>query len=530
MPVVAELLRGSCDAAGRRRLAAALAVVLALLSASSCRRDPGNGTATAAAPATGARPSFVVVVLDDLDLRLGSPAELPRTRQLIAERGLELASHFVSTPLCCPSRVTLLTGQYTHNHRVFRNRGRLGGFHRFQRLGLEGATLALALQQGGYRTALIGKYLNEYSGSHVPAGWDRWVAAGASAYNGFGYSLTVDGGSERHRAAAADYVTDVLAGHAEAFLAQQRPGSPFFLYLAPLAPHPPATPAPRHAALFADRVIPRTPAFNEADVADKAPSGRRPPLAAGEIAALDEHYRQRLRSLRAVDEAIERLDAALARGGLAGETYVVVTSDNGFHMGQHRLPFGKGTAFEEDVHVPLYVRGPGVRVGERDDRLSTGADLPVTIADLAGVSLPAADGRSLRPLWTSSSEVPWRRLVLVENFQAGDAEEATAEAPAAAAAPAAGDGESDAFPRVSAIRGATQKYVELDDGKWAELYRLDEDPHELRSVAGCLTASARQELADLLHAMAACKGEACRRIEERDWPPLRLEETCPQAP
>jgi N-acetylglucosamine-6-sulfatase len=502
------------------RLARALATSLLALACCACGDRPAEHGA--AANPEG-RPSFVLIVADDLDSDLGSMEVMPRARRLIADQGVELTSHFVSTPLCCPSRTTLFTGQYTHHHRVYRNRGRTGGFHRFQRLGLEQQTLALALQRHGYRTALVGKYLNEYKGVYVPPGWNEWVAASADAYNGFGYALSVNGKREVHHKNPSDYTTDVLAARAEAFLAAQRPGAPFFLYFAPLAPHPPATPAPRHAGLFGDRAIPRTAAFNEPDVSDKAPGLRdRPPLSTADVAALDEHYRRRLRSLQALDEAIERLDAVLRKRGLSDSTYVIFTSDNGFHMGQHRLPFGKGTAYEEDIHVPLYVRGPGVRAGAKEARLTSSADLPVTLAELAGAPLPNADGRSLRPLWESAAEVAWRQFVLIENFQAGDDEGQRAD-PAAVPAQVRA-----AVPLVSALRGARAKYVELAGGKWTELYRLDADPHELDNAAACLPAGERRQLADLLHAMAACRGEECRRVEETALPDLALEKPAPR--
>src|SRR6185295_2420708 len=260
------------------------------------------------------RPSFVVILADDLDVELGSMAALPHVRELIADRGATFSRYFVPISLCCPSRASILLGRYPHNHGIFSNFSPDGGFLRFQALGLEKATLATALHAAGYRTALYGKYLNGYPDQkdpeHVPPGWDEWASPqGNNAYGEFGYVLNEDGAAARYGTAPSDYLTDVLAAKAADFVRRAgAAGQPFFLYIAPYAPHKPATPAPRHAALYPGAQVPRTEAFDDADLSGKPAIIRQlPRLSAAEIAAADDLYRHRLQSLAAVDELVLRL-------------------------------------------------------------------------------------------------------------------------------------------------------------------------------------------------------------------------------
>ena len=376
-----------------------------------------------------ARPNLVLVLTDDQDLLLGSLDHMPRTRALIAEQGLTFANHFVPLSLCCPSRSTILTGLYPHNHKVYTNFPPGGGYQRFDELGHEQATLATALHAAGYRTALFGKYLNGYPGledpGHVPPGWDEWASPVAGApYSEFRYTLNENGKLVKYGSAPADYATDVLAGKATAFVRGAAGGPPFFLYLATYAPHLPATPAPRHAGLFPDLQAPRTPSFNEADVSDKPERIRAlPRLDPSQIAAIDADYRKQMRSLQAVDEAVAALVQTLQETGQLANTYVVLTSDNGFHLGQHRLEPGKYTAYETDIHVPLLVRGPGVPAGGTVRALTSSVDLAPTLAGLAGTALRSnPDGRSLVPLLhgpasaTPAAPAGWRQVILLEQF------------------------------------------------------------------------------------------------------------------
>jgi arylsulfatase A-like enzyme len=448
------------------------------------------------------RPNLVLIVADDLDRNLGTLDFMPNLQRLLVQQGLSISEFFVTNALCCPSRATLLRGQYTHSHQVYSNQASGGGFEKFFRMGHEASTLAIWLRASGYRTILLGKYLNEYpldsDRRHVPPGWREWHSPVAGEpYRGFDYRLNENGRIVSYGDRSRDYLTDVLARKAEDLVTRE---TPFFLYLAPYAPHPPAIPAPRHDRLFPSARVPRTPSFNEVDVTDKpAP---RSALSPSEIADVDELYRARLRSMQAVDEMISGLVHALASAGRLSNTYIFFTSDNGFHMGQHRLRPQKATPYEEDVRVPLIVRGPGVPAGEELEGYLTGnVDLAPTLAELAGVEVPHfVDGRSLVPLLHGDSPAPrsWRRAFLLEQYS-----DEGAIAPTARGAHAIFAG----------VRTLRYKYVEYWTGV-RELYDLDSDPYELENIASTAPAQLLAGLSSVVRDLSTCEGAACRAAEE----------------
>ena len=340
------------------------------------------------------RPNVILILTDDLDARLLDEhlADYPNIRKLASE-GTTFENAFVTDPLCCPSRATILRGQYAHNHRIVGNWWPRGGSRKFRVLGLGGSTLATWVQDEGYRTVLIGKYMNDYYGRRVPLGWDDWYAiAGnfrSTDLNENGRIVSYD--PKRH------HLDDVLAQKAVGYVRDTSVDEqPFFMWLGTKAPHAPATPAPRHKNTFLDARLPRPPSFNEQDVSDKPEWVRdNLPLKLRRIAAMDSLYRDRLRSMLAVDDMIGRLVEALTESGELDNTYIFFTSDNGWHAGEHRLTPGKWTAYEEDIRVPLIVRGPGVPEGRELEHLVLNNDLAPTFVDLGGVTPPRFRGRTL---------------------------------------------------------------------------------------------------------------------------------------
>jgi N-acetylglucosamine-6-sulfatase len=483
---------------------------------------------SAAPVPAAARPNFVVILTDDQDLTLGSLDYMPRTRELIAQQGMTFSNYFVPLSLCCPSRATILTGLYPHNHKVYTNFPPDGGYERFDELRHERASLATALHAAGYRTALIGKYLNGYPGTekstYVPPGWDEWASPVAgSAYAAYRFTLNENGKTVKYGSKPEDYMTDVLAGKATAFVrgaaAPAGNGKPFFLYLATYAPHKPATPAKRHAGLFPGLKAPRTPSFNEADVSDKPARIRAlPKLDAGQIAAIDTIYRKQRLSLQAVDEMVAALVRALQETGQLANTYIVFTSDNGFHMGQHRLDQGKYTPYETDVHVPLLIRGPGVPAGGTASALAASVDLAPTLAELAGAKLTVDfDGRSLVPLLRGQIPSDWRRMVLLEQFafppappRAGEALEPPDEQDAKAA--------SD-YPAHAGVRTADFKFVAYATGE-REVYDLRSDPDELANLRDRVGQAWLTRLSRMSQNLGKCAGATCRQLEARPVPAL----------
>lgn len=472
--------------------------------------------------AAGSRPNVVFILTDDQDLLLRSLDFMPRTRELIARQGMTFGQDFVPLSLCCPSRSTILTGLYPHNHRIYNNRLPDGGFQKFQELGHEETTIATALHAAGYRTALFGKYLNNYPKpgdlTHVPPGWDEFASpAAGSPYTEFSYTLNENGTLVQYGREPQDYMVDVIAGKATDFIRRSASaGTPFFLYLAPYAPHKPATPAPRHANLFPNLRAPKTRSFNEADVRDKPEKIRKlPRLTAAQVEGINSLYRRRIQSLQAVDEAVAAVIHALDEAGQLDNTYVFFTSDNGFHMGQHRLKPGKYTPYETDVHVPLLVRGPGVAAGSATQAPTSSVDFTPTIAELAGAPLPfAVDGRSFVPLLRGETPEDWRRVVLLEQFQFV-AEDNPPDNVLEPADPQ--DGTVSAYPSHLGLWTPTLKYVEYGTGE-LEVYDLRRDPDEIKNLAGHLKPAWLARMSSLARALGACAGDTCRQLEAQAPP------------
>ncbi len=424
------------------------------------------------------------------DLNFATVQRMPELRSSVIEEGASLQNTFVSYPLCCPSRATILTGLYAHNHDVRGNAPPDGGFQKFRSEGYEESTIAVRLQQSGYTTALFGEYLNYYldeDPTHVPPGWDEWHARGDIAY--YEYELNENGENVSYGNDTEDYFTDVLSRKATDFVRRATSDSqPFFLYLAPAAPHEPAIPAERHKGAFADEEAPRPPSFDEEDVSDK-PSWIQEidNLSDEQIAEIDDRYRNWLASMLAVDEMVASLVQELKGAGKLDNTFIFFTSDNGYHQGEHLIDYGKNTPYEESARVPLFVRGPGVPAGSEVERLALNTDFAPTFADLADIEFPT-DGRSLAPL-LRGEDPAWRSAVLLEGFSGGNP------------------------PSYEAVRTETYKYVEYDNGE-TELYDLEADPYELENLPKITNPSLTVDLKMQLNALRSCAGNGCQRAED----------------
>lgn len=495
-------------------------------------------------PAHQSPPNILFILTDDLDA--AEVAYMPRVKALLADQGVTFSNYFVSVSLCCPSRSTTLRGQYSHNTGVRTNGGGNGGFELAYASGLEKSTIATWLQAAGYRTALYGKYLNGYPATapvrYVPPGWTDWASSVAgNAYSEYNYTLNENGRAARYGALPSDYGTDVYAGKAAAFIRKSSAdGKPFFVYLAVYAPHGPATPAPRHATLFADARAPRSPSFDEEDVSDKPAYIRdRPRIGRRAQNVIDPLYRKRLQSLQAVDEAVALLVDTLRATGQLENTFIVFASDNGFHLGQHRLVTGKQTAYEEDIRVPLIVRGPGVPAGRTVSQMAGNVDLAPTFADIGGTAPPAfVDGRSLVALLRGSlpPAAPWRQAYLIEHWtqqravpgdslrEPFDADQTELNPPRRAlrgrAARARFGGRRvqvtapNAIPEFHALRTARYTYVEYVTGE-RELYDVVRDPFELDNLVATTSKALLDALSGQLHEMVTCAAVTCRTVETR---------------
>jgi N-acetylglucosamine-6-sulfatase len=369
--------------------------------------------ALALAASAGAQPNVVLIVTDDQ--RWDTIRYMPTVQRELVGRGVLFENAFAVNPLCCPSRASILTGLYSHSNGVWSNSGPHGGMRVFD----DRSTLPVWLDDVGYETMLIGKYINGYTPSnvsqtYVPPGWNRWRAFyGAPGY--FTYRLSDGTAVRAYGPDPAEYSTDVFAAEATRFVRESP--SPFFLYLAPFAPHQSAPftvdPAPRHVDAFAGRPYTQRPSVNERNVNDKPARIRRRGFIAR--ARLTELREEQLETLLAVDEAIAGILTALEETGKLDETLIVFTSDNGYSWGEHRWA-GKRVPYEESIRVPLVIRHDGVTMpGRVESRLALNVDLAPTIAHAAGVRPRGRDGRSLLPL-LAGSDSRWRSRFLIEYY------------------------------------------------------------------------------------------------------------------
>ena len=435
-------------------------------------------------------PNVVIVQTDDQDLR--SLEVMRKTRRKLERPGTRFAHHFAAHPVCCPSRASLFSGQHSHNHGVLSNNaGQHGGYSYFD----HGHALPVWLDDAGYATAHVGKYMNGTPKREIPPGWDEWnTTFTGNTEQMYGYSINHNGEIYTYGDDAHDYQTDVLARIGSGIISEWAGDpAPFYLQIDVTAPHVEHVdeklerdprPAPRHATKFLNRRFPKGPAFNERDVSDKPAFLRQPRLTAKQIGNAADQYRDRLASLLAVDDLVARLANTLRREDELAETIFIFTSDNGYIQGEHRFGQGKRELWEPSVRVPLVIRGPGFPRGRVARQLTATMDLAPTLLEAAGAEASGLvmDGVPLQPL-AADPGTARNREMLFENGVHGS----------------------------TAIR--THRWVYINHRKGRELYDLRRDPHQLRSLIGSKNPRARnaqRELARRLRAIRDCVGpEEC---------------------
>jgi arylsulfatase A-like enzyme len=455
------------------------------------------------------RPNLVFVLADDLSSDL---VRYMRHVQALQRDGTSFDRYVVTDSLCCPSRASIFTGRYPHSTGVIRNQPPDGGFAVFHPVA-EQSTFATSLTAAGYRTALMGKYLNGYSPRgvvdgrprYVPPGWSDWAVAG-EAYEEFDYDLLVASPGAaprvvRHGRRARDYLTDVISRRGRRFIADAvRSGHPFMLELAPFAPHDPYTPAPRDRGRFPNAAAPRGALFNAPQL-EGAPSWLpQRPLTVKEIERLDRNFRKRVQSVQAIDRMLGAVQRLLRRLRVARNTYVIFSSDNGFHMGQRRLMEGKQGAWDHDIRVPLVIAGPGVPSGATISQLTANVDLRPTFEQLAGVPVAGeVEGRSLVGLLRTGFAPSWRDVTVIEHH-----------GPLSRGDPDRQDHLAGKPPSYKALRFADALYVAYDNPRRPpEYYDLNADPDERRNVFGSLSPDRQQQLGTRLAALGSCVGVTC---------------------
>ena len=477
-----------------------------------------------------------VMVIEADDMRWDDLRWMPHVRRLLQDKGLTFENSFAPYPLCCPSRASFLTGRYTHNHRVYSHVDAYG-FTAFR----DRRTIATVLQKAGYRTGLVGKYLNGYgeqplrSGAssleYVPPGWTQWLAgsdhlwrSGDSFRGGtYDYFNLVQNVNGRIVASPGRYSTDVFGEQTRRLVRRfGRSHDPWFIWWNPVAPHHgsplesddpgPTARSDRGSTTWVNPARPDwvkgrfdsrithgsgTPSTGSAeeDLSDKPRYMRKfPELNAGEREAVAEVTRQRAESLFVLDRQVGSTISELTRTGQLANTVIMFTSDNGYYLGEHRKRQGKINLHEPSLRVPLVVAGPGVPTGRRFDPVST-VDLAPTLAAYAGVKMPGADGRSLNRLITKGDQ-GWDRPVVTEGMM-----------PEGRYATLHRLGPSPLNTR--GLRLGRWKITRYSTGE-VELYDLVDDPLELRNLSRVEKyADVLADLRRLYRDYADCAGKAC---------------------
>ena len=473
-----------------RGLAAAFVLALLFVLPVACGEETKAGQAAAepdaAAPVDAApagRPNVILILADDLDRAAFHRSTLDSAW---APEGTSFTNALATTSLCCPSRASIFRGQYSHNTGLINNGNEEpgGGARFFRESGLEDETLATILQDDDYETWFGGKYLNGYEDDggwlgYVPPGWDHWQAY-LSPEMAFQDGVVND--IEGHR-------TDWLSGRAAEFIRDQRGSSkPFFMHISPWDTHTPLVAPERHKDAYPRARAPRPPSFDEADVSDKPAWIReKDPLKERAMARFDRHHGARLRGALTLEDLSRDIVAALSRAGRLNDTYLIFTSDNGYHMGLHRIKGEKWTPYTEAHEIPFVVRGPGVSENRTFDGLVANTDIAPTVLDLAGISPPYwMDGRSFVPFLDGTAPADWRSSLLIEGANHQRQER----------------------PAYSGVRRENDVYVRYATGE-EEYYDLARDPYQLQNRPEAAPPEIKQDL----EALENCAGRTCAEAE-----------------
>jgi N-acetylglucosamine-6-sulfatase len=499
----------------KRWVAGGLAIVLLAACSSGGSKSPAPTSTSRKASAVVGPPNIVFILTDDLSWNLLNPRFAPHIVDL-ERRGETFTNYFVADSLCCPSRATIFTGLFPHDTKVVTNLPPNGGYQKFESEHLDRKTFAVALHRAGYATAMLGKYLNGYGDpkmtpqtAPVPPGWTDWHVSNRTGYGEYNYFLN-DNGAVHYYAGPHKYGVDVLNAYARSFIKRVK-RKPFIVDVSTFAPHAPYTPALRNAHDFPDLREPRDPSFNTSNLNPPTWLADRKPLRRYQIARIDRAFRKRAQSVEAVDKLVADVEATLAAAHLTDRTYIVFTSDNGYHLGQHRLDRGKQTAFDTDIRVPLIVVGPDVPRGRTVTQVTQNVDLYPTFLQLAGRAPSSPiDGRSLVPLLHPSSRTPaWRTVALVEHHGAND-DPSDPDFEGGGSNPTAYTAIRISAKRFPGFNGPVNAvYVEYKDREHEiEYYDLNSDRYERDNTAKTLTAAQRLELHKTLTALAHCHTQA----------------------
>ncbi|XP_046573863.1 N-acetylglucosamine-6-sulfatase-like [Haliotis rubra] len=476
---------------------------------------------------TGKPPNIVFILTDDQDSEIGGMTPMVKTKKLIANEGMTFDNMFVATPVCCPSRSSIFTGKYLHNHLAINNSvaGNCSSpdFQKTQEIN----AFPVFMKQQGYSTFFAGKYLNLYGEDttggvqHVPPGWDSWVGlVGNSVY--YNYNLSINGTRETHGSNyTEDYLTDVIHRRGMEFLSYQNADTPFFMMLSTPACHEPWTSAPQYEDHFSDIVAQRTGSYNVHGkdkhwIIDQAIT----PIPNDTATYIDGIYRNRWRTLMSVEDMVEDVVSTLLKKFGLDNTYIFYSSDNGYHIGQFSLPMDKRNLYEFDVRVPLLVRGPGIRPRSVNKENVLNIDFAATFMDLAGATIPDyIDGRSIVPLLHDNAKLPFRQHFLTEYHG-----ESARINPGCDQLDNQGiawchtyahcqceDAWNNTYTCIRYSDGQQHyKYCEIaDNDNFVEMYDLESDPYEFMNIAKTADPDLVNQLKTNLAQLSQCVGASC---------------------
>jgi N-acetylglucosamine-6-sulfatase len=522
----------------RARVTAAIAAAVALLAI-------GLG-ALGARDAAGAssHPNVIFILTDDMTT--SELAGMPNVQSLLVGQGTSFNRAYISFPLCCPSRATMMSGQYMHNHGVHGNFPPNGSWIVFR--SHESSALPVRLDQRGYYNVHIGKYMNGYAGYDtlnesplpVPPGWDEWYGKTSEDALYFNYQLIEKSGPTSRPTLTfygdqpLDYQTDVFSNLALNFLRDRAPvKQPFLLDLWFNSPHGPFEPAPRDLGRLANAPLQSLPAFNEKDISDKPKWFQRQAkkrLGPAKINLIANERRRAQEQLLSVDESVGQLVQSLKDNGTLDNTYIVFASDNGFFRGEHRIASGKYLPYDPASRVPLVIRGPGIPAGGVSDELVWNGDITQTILDIAGSQDSSLDGRSLLPFAQNPALRTTRPVLLEGDTGPGGTGAEQAQSSSARARESRvgifgkrgvhnldqepnaikSAANTDSAPAYRSIRTDRYEYTIYANGQ-SELYDMQRDPAQLNSVVrDPRYRFVRNWLYTQLIPLSTCSGETCR--------------------
>ncbi|KAJ5371047.1 alkaline-phosphatase-like protein [Penicillium cataractarum] len=486
--------------------------------------------AALAADATS-KPNFIIILTDDQDLRMGSMDHLPKVKKYLTDEGMYFNHHYATVALCCPSRASMWTGKAAHNTKITDLKPPYGGFPRFISEGYNKKWLPVWLQETGYKTYFTGKLMNQHNIENYKNGLedmgldghDFMIEPGTYQY----VNTTIQHNMEKPVSHPGKYATDLLADLSTAWIddaAEKK--SPFFLAINPVNPHsnydwnngkPRWTnpvPADRHKDEFQDAIVPRnTKNFNP-----DSPSGASwvhglDKLDDATLKDNDIHYRRRLQALQAVDDLVEKTIQRLEHHKMLDNTYIIYTSDNGFHISQHRLTPGKRCPYEEDVNVPLVIRGPKVPKGKTVDFVTSHLDIAPTVVNWAGAKGPGDfDGAVIPADGTPGSQEPWEHVQIEHWGLVSDKDNV----------PKNLIGKVNTYKAIRVIGPKYNLYYAVWCDGDHEVYDMTTDPYQMNNLynsSQTILGASMKKLEDRLDALTlvlkACAGDSCRQPWEQ---------------